>query len=58
MEEFGDTYVRQATFYEGIGVLVELGLIDITRARIYTHENASHQKPARIMIRLNTSTIS
>jgi len=29
MEEFVDTCVRQATFYEGIGVLVEMGLIDI-----------------------------
>ncbi len=29
MEEFVDTFVRQATFYEGIGVLVERGLIDI-----------------------------
>lgn len=30
LDEFIDTYVRQATFYEGIGVLVEMGLIDIT----------------------------
>lgn len=29
LDEFIDTYVRQATFYEGVGVLVEMGLIDI-----------------------------
>jgi hypothetical protein len=62
LQEFVNTFVRQATFYEGVGVLVEEGLIDINLVDTLLHNTIKlwweRMKPIYVELRKRTTDIT